>query len=209
MGTGCLRGVILRFLLTCVGTLVVALLIGLGTAYWVINSGLGNALQNGAWHTDPDIGSDQANPYARAAVARAGLLALNKSETVYFTAMNDDAGEPLSTACHYRLVGKPLDTRWWSITAYGPDHYLIENPANRYSQAKNTVTRGADNGFVINVSPDGSGENGIPTGFTGARNDDNQGTRFSLTLRLYNPSEASYSSLAGIALPTIVKEGCS
>jgi len=197
------------FLLKCVGVLVAALLMGLGSAYWAINSGLGTALQNGAWHTDPNIGSEQADPYARAAVARAGLLALNKSETVYFTATLDDEGEPLSTACQYRLEGKPLATRWWSITAYAADHYLIANPQNRYSQAMNTVSRNADDSFTISVSPDGAGENGIPTGFIAPSSDENVGDSFSLTLRLYNPAEATYSNLGGIDLPTIAKESCS
>jgi hypothetical protein len=197
------------FLLKCVGTLVGALLIGLGSAYWAINAGLGSDIQNGAWQTDPNIGSDQATPYARAAVARAGLLALNKSETIYFTAFADDSGAPLSTACHYTLAGKPLETRWWSITAYGSDHYLIANTDDRYSQAMNTVSRGPDNEFVINVNPNGSGENGIPTGFVGPSSDDNPGIAFSLTLRLYNPDPATYSDLGGIALPTITKESCS
>jgi len=199
---------IVKFLLKLGGVLLVALVLGLGSAWWLINAGLGGALQNGAWVTDPNIGSEQAGPYSRAAVARAGLLALNKSETIYFTAFVDDAGQPLSTACTYKLVGQPLATRWWSITVYGADHYLIPNPANHYSQAMNTVTRDDQNGFTIIVSPDGSQENGIPTGFSGSSSDTHQGAAFSLTLRLYNPEEATYSNLGGIALPTLTLEGC-
>lgn len=198
-------GTVISGLLKLLATLAVALLIGLGSAWWSINAGLGTALQNGAWSTDPAIGSETAGPYARAAVARAGLLALNKSETVYFTASIDDAGEPLSTKCSYRLEGKPLATRWWSITVYGADHYLIPNEDNRYSQAMNTVIRNLDNGYTINVNPDGSGVNGIPTGSAGP----DEGAAFSLTLRLYNPDEDTYSNLDGIVLPTVTKEGCS
>ncbi len=191
-------------LLKTLGVIVGALVIGLGSAWWAINSGFGSALQNGAWSTDPAIGSETASPYARAAVARAGLLALNKSETVYFTAFTDDAGEPLNTKCSYRLDGQPLATRWWSITAYAADHYLIPNSANRHSQAMNTVSRNPDNGFSITLSPQGGGENGIPTGFSGT----GEGDSFSLTLRLYNPAEETYSNLETIALPTIAKEAC-
>ncbi len=192
-------------LLKILGVIVGGLLIGLGLTWFTINAGLGTALQNGAWWTDPAIGSPGAGPYGRAAVARAGLLALNKSETVYFTATTDDAGEALSTKCSYRLEGSPLTTRWWSITAYGADHYLIPNPAKRYSQAMNTVVRNADNGFTISVNPTGSGRNGIPTGYDG----NGDGAAFSLTLRLYNPEEETYSDLAGLALPTITREACS
>ncbi len=198
-------GTVVAGLLKILGVIVGALVIGLGSAWWSINSGLGTALQNGAWSTDPAIGSDTASPHARAAVARAGLLALNKSETVYFTAAIDDAGETLSTNCSYKLAGTPLATRWWSITAYGADHYLIPNTAKRYSQAMNTVVRDADNSFTITVNPDGSGVNGIPTGFDGS----GEGETFSLTLRLYNPDEETYSNLAGLALPTITRESCS
>jgi len=197
-----------KLLLKPLGVVLIALAIGLGSAWWAINAGFGGALQNGAWTTDPNIGSEQTNPYARAAVARAGLLALSKHETFYFTASEDDAGQPLTTACTYRLTGQPLDTRWWSITAYGADHYLIPNPANRYSQAMNTVARNAENGFTIIVSPGGTGENGIPTGFESTGGEHDTGAPFSLTLRLYNPAEAIYSNLENIPLPTLTREDC-
>lgn len=187
------------------GVLIVALGLGLGSAWWMINAGFGSGLQNGAWATNTNIGSPQANPYTRAAVARAGLLALNKSETVYFTAATDDAGEPLTTKCTYRLEGAPLATRWWSITAYGADHYLIPNPQKHYSQAMNTVSRAADNSFTLTVGPDATGENSIPTGYAGS----GEGAPFSLTLRLYNPAEETYTNLGGIRLPAITRETCS
>lgn len=175
--------------------------IGLGSAWWFISAGLdGGGVRNGAWITNPLIGGSDADPYTRAAVARAGLLALNKTETVYFNASEDDAGEPLSTSCTYQVTGRPLASRWWSITAYGADHFLIPNEAKQYSQSMNSVTTRADGGFQIQVGPDARGRDAIQTG--------NDGAAFSLTLRLYNPAAEVYDNLASVVLPRIVKEGC-
>ncbi|MEQ9518784.1 MAG: DUF1214 domain-containing protein [Parvibaculum sp.] len=195
----------MNLLLKLLGCLVVAVALGLGSAWWLINAGLGSAVQNGAWATDPAIGATNADPYTRAAVARAGLLALNITETAYFTAVIDDSGEPLSTACTYKLTGATaLATRWWSITAYGADHYLIPNEAKQYSQAMNSVSPRTSGGFEISVGPDAEGADAIATGYSGT----GVGDPFSLTLRLYNPSSAIYDHLASVALPRIVKEGC-
>ncbi len=203
-GIRAIGGLSLKLLLKLLGCLVMAVGLGLGSAWWFIETGLGGGVRNGAWGTNPAIGGTDADPYTRAAVARAGLLALNKSETAYFTASVDDQGDALSTACTYRLDGRPLATRWWSITAYGADHYLIPNPAKQYSQAMNSVTTQADGGFRITVGPNAAGKDAIATGYSGA----GDGDAFSLTLRLYNPASLVYENLASVSLPRITKEGC-
>ena len=49
----------------------------------------------GPWKTNLLIGDSAASPTVRAAIARRGLLALNRSETVYFNATSDDSGQRL------------------------------------------------------------------------------------------------------------------
>lgn len=186
------------------GSLLIALVLGFGSAWLAINTGLGGSTANGPWMTDPTIGSTDAGAYRRAAVARAGFLALDKSETLYFTASEDDEGAPLTSNCTYRLTGSALPTRWWSITLYGPDHYLVANAENLYSQSMNSVAFDAEGQFSFAVGPGLSGSD-IPTGFAG----DGEGSRFSLTMRFYNPEEDIYDRLTEIALPAIAKEACS
>lgn len=76
----------MKLILKILFTLLVALALGVSSALWAINSPPGENynLTNGAWRTNLAIGSSQAGMYIRALVARTGLFALNKSETIYF-----------------------------------------------------------------------------------------------------------------------------
>lgn len=185
---------------------LISVFLGLGSVYWFLEkadfSGQGGIIV-GPWVTNEQIGNVDAAPYMRAVIARRGLLALNKRETVYFTAETDSSGTPLLSNCAYVVTGVPLPTRWWSITLYGADHYLIDNPQGIFSQAKNTVERSAQEGYVIHVAGEPEGPNGIPTGYSGG-----EGARFSLTLRLYNPDEDAADDLSALVLPSIEKGIC-
>ncbi len=44
-------------------------------------------VRNGPWETSLAVGSAQSGPYLRAYVAVHGLLALNRSETIYYNAI--------------------------------------------------------------------------------------------------------------------------
>ena len=39
--------------------------------------------------------------------------------------------------------GRDPEARWWSITAYTRDHFLIETPSHRYSVDKSSAVRAA------------------------------------------------------------------
>jgi hypothetical protein len=193
----------LTLALKFMATLLLALVLGAGSALLLIRSGgLGGQIASGPWETDLTIGSKEADPYTRARVAVAGLLALNRDETIYFTAESDGDGDPLKVSCSYKIEGNDPPARWWSITLYGEDHYLVSNPLERYSYGSETVTRNEDGGFLITVGPDEAEGNWIPTG------DSHTGATFTLTLRLYNPDESAARNPSGITLPQIAKEAC-
>ena len=95
------------------------------------------------------------------------------------------------------LTGTLLPTSG-SITLYGNDHYLIDNPSNRYSVGQTNVVRNADGTFVIRLSTVSEQGNWIATSPEG----------FDVTLRLYNPGETVKANPATAPLPSIVKEAC-
>lgn len=193
----------MKLALKLLAATVVALILGAGSALLLVrSSGLGGDVAVGPWRTSTIIGSAEADPYTRAKVAFAGLLALNRSETIYFTAARDEAGEKLRADCTYKIVGTDPPARWWSITLYGSDHYLLANPEDRYSYGGNTVAREEDGSFVIAVGPEKADGNWIPTG------DGQTDDTFTLTLRLYNPEEAAARDPSGVVLPQIAKEAC-
>lgn len=179
--------------------LALAITLGLGSAYLSVLSLRGaHTIQNGPWSTSLETGGTDAGMYTRAYVALTGLLALNKDETIYFGATRDSSGAPLDGACAYRIEGRDPDARWWSVTLYGTDHYLIANPSNRYSVSQSNVTRATDGTFVIRLSASPEPDNWIATSPDG----------FQITLRLYNPGETIKADPASAPLPSIVKEAC-
>ncbi len=143
----------MKLFLKLLASFVVALVLGVGSALLLLRGGLGGTIAVGPWMTSDVIGSADADPYTRARVAIGGLLALNRSETIYFTAATDSDGEALRMQCTYKIIGSDPPARWWSITAYAADHYLIPNPQDRYSYGGNTVAREDDGSFVISAGP--------------------------------------------------------
>lgn len=188
------------FLIRLVISTTIAVALGLGSAYYAVTefTGQSGEVQNGPWRTNLTVGGADADMYTRARVALFGLLALNKSETVYYTASSDSAGEPLNPACAYRIEGRDPDARWWSFTAYGRDSYLIANEGHHYAVSKNNVVRSTDGSFVIRLSTSPEAQNWIATARDG----------FDVTLRLYNPGPTVLASPATVELPSLIKEAC-
>jgi len=160
-------------------------------------------VENGPWRTSLATGSTEAGPYLRLVIASGGLLALNRSEAIYFFADTDSDGDRLSGACSYQIAGDLPESRWWSLTAYGPDHYMIPNSQQRYSASPANSAHNTNRRMAVLVGPeilaDRLDGDWIPSG---------QAEYFQLTLRLYKPTAAVVADPAAISLPTIVKEGC-
>lgn len=188
------------FVLRLLGSLALALLLGLGSAYVAARGMRGDALvRNGAWQTNLLIGSTTADPYTRTFVALTGLFALNQSESIYYEANRDSAGQPLDGKCSYRIDGHDPDARWWSITLYGTDHFLLPDPGKHYSVTKTNVVRSPDGSFSVRLSTAPEEGNWIATSDDG----------FELTLRLYVPGDSVREKPDAVPLPSITKEACS
>jgi hypothetical protein len=159
--------------------LVAGIVLGLA-ATWVtaIRGTMGGSVTDGPWHTSLYTGSSEGGPYLRAAIAVHGAA--------------------LDGNCIYHLEGRDLPTRWWSITAYGADDFLIPNDAGRYSVSMNSVARDADGRFKVTLSKAKAEGNWIPVA----------PGRFDLTFRLYNPQADVIADPAHVALPAIKKAGC-
>ena len=189
----------IRKLATALAVVIVAALLGLGSAWWVLRYWPGAGfIAGGAWRTSTVAGSADAGMYTRARVAITGLFALNKSEAIYLEAARDDAGQPLRAQCSYIVAGQTFDARWWSITAYADDHFLIPNAAQRFSFNMGNLKVDGEGRFRFKTLPNDEGGDipyVLPTG------KGNGG--FQLVLRLYNPSPAVVAGLHALRLPSI------
>lgn len=180
--------------------MLVGAVLGAATAWAAINMGVGAFTERyGAWTHSRAAGSESADPYTRAIIARAGLLALNAGEARYFTLAEDEEGRPLSDSCVYELTGRDLDTRWWSVTIYASDHYLVRN-TDHAAAIDATRVRARDDGFWrARVAP----VRGDAVHWLSSRS---AGRGFSLTLRVYNVGRDFQASAE--TLPVLTTLSC-
>ena len=154
------------------------------------------AIRIGPWTTSATLGSSEAGLYERAAVAVHALFVLSRRETVYYRAYSDDGGRPLDARCDYRIDGPAPDARWWSLTAYGSDDFLIPNVHHRYSFNMANMAKEPDGTFVVRASASPQAGNWLPLGERG---------HVSLTLRLYVPAAEIAAHPERAVLPRITR----
>jgi len=189
--------------------LIISAALGSGYAIYELKNMGQNSdfmLYNGPWRVNPSM--DLKNPKQRALIAMVGLFALRESEVIYYTAIIDSEGEPLSSEHDYILTGTVPEARYWSYTLYGKDNFLIPNPDKIYAYngasiqytPKDTLQPEIENQsqatYSLFISNQPKDQNWLPSG-------DND--QLALTLRLYNASPSVYNDLTGIPLPEIVK----
>ncbi|MGZ6125655.1 MAG: DUF1214 domain-containing protein [Myxococcales bacterium] len=148
----------------------------------------------GAWTTSATLGSGRGSLHERAAVAVHALFVLERSQALYYQARTDDAGARLDGRCRIEVRGRPPPARWWSITAYGGDDFLIPNREERYSFSGRTIVLEADGSFVARLGPHPEHGNWLPTGSARV---------VKLTLRLYGPAPALAERPGDAMLPSV------
>jgi hypothetical protein len=190
----------MRFFGKCAAALAAGVVLGLFVTWLTIVRGtpMGGDVRDGAWRTSLATGSAQGGAWLRANVALHGLLALGRTEAIYYNATSDSAGDALDGHCTYRIAGRDPPARWWSITAYGADDYLIPSASSLFAVSKNSVVHHIDGSFSVGVLRDAGAVDEIASG----------DGPFTLTLRLYNPGAAVAADPAHVALPTIQKVRC-
>ena len=136
----------------------------------------------------------------RAAVALVGLGANTNEVAIYPRADYDSNQEALNGANSYTLHFSSLPPvekgGFWSITAYGDDDYLIDNPINRYNVTDRSEYKiNADGTLDVTLSANDpqDGSFWLPTGNKG----------FHLFMRMYLPD---LKALDTWTPPTITKK---
>lgn len=184
--------------------LAVGLILGFGLAVRSVRAGaLGSGDRIGAWETGRDFGIVDQSAKTRAVVALRGLLALPATEARYYNARFDDAGQPLTANCTYRLTGGALAAQFWTVTLYDADGYLVPNPPSIFSVGNMAMPPAEQGRWTIIVSPVQQPGRWLPTGSEGG-----VATPIVLTLRAYLPADGGKGNFTAAELPTVRKEGC-
>jgi hypothetical protein len=194
----------MRSLAYFIGTFVVALMLGIGSVWYMIERGSPlTTVYAVPWAGWLNAGNPNADVYTRAHVARSGRLPLTSTVARYFTARTDSAGRLLSSDCDYLIAGKPLNARWWSLAVYDEYGGLIENPANRYSFNSEEMLRHADGSFRVYLASKVQPENWLPSG--------TEDQNLVLMLRIYGPRETDAFGVGLVPverLPKIERIAC-
>lgn len=182
------------------GVIVAGLLTGAASGWFTLQNGMVQGESYSGWNGSKVTGSVDADPWTRARVAVSGLLALNKSQAIYFSRNSDDSGARLREDCRYRVSGGAMPARWWSITVYAADNYLPINDddALSFDQTEAQPQGKAEwSGILSSKRPDGE-----PWASTRNAGD------YEITLRLYQPSAQAQANYAAIRMPKVTKLDC-
>ena len=191
----------MRLLIGTLFALAVAAAVGLGTTYLALTRGAAfGALTIGSWTAWPKTGTADADPYARATIARTGQLPVALGDGVSFTAQTDDSGKLLDGRCDIVLSGVTPASRFWTLTLYNAEGGLVENSVDRYGFSSQEIVRRADGSFEIVVAPRAQPGNWLPTGGI---------ERYALVLRFYDTA-VGVSTKAGreLPMPAIASRSC-
>ena len=184
-----------------IATVTAGALLGVGSAWLWLTRTDPAGTRIGPWLVNLEAGSSDASTYTRARIALKALLALDRRETLYYIAQQDDAGRPLRSHCRYLLSGSIPSARWWSVTAYADDLFLFPDNEQRYSVSGENLTLKAVGRFSAVTGPETPVSGAlawIPT--PGDRG-------LILTLRLYNPSPALQADPGALSAPRIERQG--
>ena len=191
----------LKTVLSVFLTLAIAIGLGAWSVWYALDrqGGIG-ALQVGAWTAYPDMGTDEADPYTEARVARAGTLVLGRAEGLAFVARRDAGGAPLERECAYSLDGSFPSARFWTLYAADKDLRALHNGGLRQPQLQSYQVVFRNEG-TADIAVSDTPEPGNWLMLTGKG-------PFSLVLTLYDTPIATGTGLSDIHLPRIVRGGC-
>lgn len=179
---------------------IAGLLAGAASGWYMIQHGMVQGESYSGWSGSKVTGSVDADPWTRARVAVSGLLALNKSQAIYFTRNTDDQGQRLREDCRYRVSGVALPARWWSVTVYAADNYLPLNDDDALSFDQTEAQpdgKLAWSAILAPVRPEGE-----------AWASTRKAGDYDITLRLYQPAPSAQEDYGSIQMPKVTKLDC-
>jgi hypothetical protein len=156
-------------------------------------------IEVGPWKAWPQVGSREADPYARAIVTRRAEIPLAVGEGLALTATRDSTGRDLDSACTYRVGNTTPQARLWTLTLYdsaGP----IRTELQRAGYTSAEILREGGGTFSIVLSRAAHAGNWVQLPAGGP---------FSIVLRLYDtPAAVGSANLEESALPAIERMEC-
>lgn len=188
----------MRFLLALLVTLIAALALGIGSAWYMVTVPHAGTVEIGAWRAQPPTDAETIDPYTRARVARTGEIAMGTGEGLSFVATVDDQGKGLDGRCDYLLSGEAPPARLWTLTVTDERGEIAVTPSKRTHLQSREILRDGSGRFEIAVSAAARPGNWLPAPAAG---------RLRLTMRLYD-TPFNLGSGALPPMPSVARRGC-
>ncbi|AVX05149.1 hypothetical protein MXMO3_02637 [Maritalea myrionectae] len=174
---------------------ITALGVGFGLSYYSLEQGRElTATHYGVWSGWPELGTAQIDPYARAHLARQGMLPLGKGEGVRFFAQKDTNGDALSGRCEYSVRGHMPNHALWTIQVRDPGTNQVFGHAE-----SGQMQFSSDGAFDLAIAPKVKPGNWVNTDGLG---------RIELLLTLYDTNAFTNLGSEEIELPQVQLEAC-
>ncbi len=180
-------------------TLGVAL--GLLSTWLAVERGYGfGSVQAGPWTAWPKTGSSEADPYAKAVMARSGEIPLGVAEGLSFLAQSDDSGDELTAHCEYYVRGPMPVARFWTLSPMTPAGGQLLPEGNRTGFTSAEIARNADGTFEIVIASEVRPGNWLPV---------RPAAHFRLMLRIYDTQVSSTAAVIDArTMPHVVRGAC-
>ncbi|TBW40998.1 DUF1214 domain-containing protein [Siculibacillus lacustris] len=188
----------MRFFVLILLPPIVALALGLGSAWYMISAPHYGTVAFGAWRLNLPVDAETVDPYTRARIARTGEIVSGAGEGLVFRATQDDAGHGLDARCDYAVAGSMPSARLWTLSVLDPQGRLPANPIGRTHVHGREVTRAPDGTFEVMVSAEARPGLWLPGPASGAP---------TLVLRLYDTPVAAGTDTPA-DLPHVIRRGC-
>jgi hypothetical protein len=189
-----------RLLVNLVLFALVAGGLGYGTAWTMMeHDSRVSTRRYGPWLEWSSLGRTDADPYARAHIARRGMLPLASSYETRYLANTDSSGGALTSSCEYAIMIDLAQNSFWSIAAYSSKGSLVPNAAERYAFNSWTAMRETDGKAMVTLARDARPGNWLPIG---------GGSQINIVLTVANAVDGGNAPAQPKPLPEITRQGC-
>ncbi|TPQ49773.1 DUF1214 domain-containing protein [Prosthecomicrobium hirschii] len=190
----------LPFVLRLIVAVVVAVVVGLGSAWLTVGEGWAfRSYKAGDWTAWPEGGSATPDPYSRAILARTAQIPLGGGEGIAFFASRDSDRAPLRGGCEYVLTGDTPLARLWTLSVVDAKGEVPRHRSGRTHFHSREVLRKPDGSLEITLSPLARPGNWMPIPDSGA---------LTVVLRLYDSGAANPRTAGALLMPRIEWKGC-
>lgn len=190
----------MKVILTIAAAVALGVALGIASAWQGVESAKPfDTIRIGVWEARPSAGTEEADPYSRAWLARIGELPLGSGEGLELIAVRDRDGATLTGGCAYRLIGRTPPARLWTVAVERADGAPLAGRPERHALGSDSILRAPDGTFTLHLASEPRPGNWLSSRHAGP---------IRLVIRLYDTTARTVTGVTTFAMPDIVAEGC-